>query len=193
MGVVFFKHIHGALGPSLSPFQIPPSLVFRTALRSGDLYIPILELGKLRRQEVNTSGQGCAAGEGQGFMFKGAGPWDPYSSHSAMECYVTLLPLSLHSPLRKGYCPHLTDMQTEAYMGPGHQLVGDRIGLNSGGFPDGSVASTGDTGLIPGLGRSSREGNGNPFQYSCLENPMDRGAWELLAYGVAKSQIRLSD
>ena len=102
MGLVFVKHIHGALGPSLSAFQIPPSLVFRMALRSGDIYIPILELGKLRRKEVNNSGQGCTAGEWQGFMFKGAGPWDPYSSHSAMECYVTLLPLSLYSPLRKG-------------------------------------------------------------------------------------------
>lgn len=74
MGFVFVKHIHGALGPSLSPYQLPPSLVFRTALRGGDLYIPILELGKLRLQEVNNFGQGCAAGEWQGFMFKGTGP-----------------------------------------------------------------------------------------------------------------------
>ena len=37
--------------------------------------------------------------------------------------------------------------------------------------------NAGDLGLIPGLGRSSGEGNGNPLQYSCLENPMDRGAW----------------
>ena len=40
-----------------------------------------------------------------------------------------------------------------------------------------SVYNAGDLGLIPGLGRSPREGNGNPLQYSCLENPMDRGAW----------------
>ena len=49
------------------------------------------------------------------------------------------------------------------------------------GFPGGSVvknllANAGDAGLIPGLGRSPGEGNGNPLQYSCLENPMDRGA-----------------
>ena len=49
-------------------------------------------------------------------------------------------------------------------------------------FPGGSdskesACSAGDTGLIPGLGRSAGEGNGNPLQYSCLENPMDRGAW----------------
>ena len=50
------------------------------------------------------------------------------------------------------------------------------------GFPSGSdgkasVCNAGDPGLIPGLGRSPGEGNGSPFQYSCLENPMDRGAW----------------
>ena len=49
-------------------------------------------------------------------------------------------------------------------------------------FPGGSDSETsaynvGDPGSIPGLGRSSGEGNGNPFQHSCLENPMDRGAW----------------
>ena len=41
-----------------------------------------------------------------------------------------------------------------------------------------------DVGLIPGLGRSSGEGNGNPLQYSCLGNPMDRGAWQAIAHGV---------
>ena len=44
----------------------------------------------------------------------------------------------------------------------------------------------GDTGLIPGLGRSPGKGNGNPLQYSCLENSMDRGAWQATVYGVAK-------
>ena len=39
-------------------------------------------------------------------------------------------------------------------------------------------SNTGDVGLIPGLGRSPGEGNGNPFQYSCLENPMNKGAWQ---------------
>ena len=46
-------------------------------------------------------------------------------------------------------------------------------------------ASTGDVGSVPGLGRSSGEGNGNPLQYSCLENPMDRGAWRATVHGVA--------
>ena len=46
---------------------------------------------------------------------------------------------------------------------------------------------------IPGLGRPPGEGNGNPRQYSCLENPMDRGAWQATVHGVTKSQARLSD
>ena len=56
-------------------------------------------------------------------------------------------------------------------------------------FSDGKVSTcnVGDLGLIPGLGRSSREGNGNPLQYSCLENSMDGGAWWATVHGVAKS------
>ena len=46
----------------------------------------------------------------------------------------------------------------------------------------------GDAGLIPGLGRSPGGGNGNPFQYSCLENSMDRGTWWATVHGVAQSQ-----
>ena len=56
-----------------------------------------------------------------------------------------------------------------------------------------SACDAGDPGSIPGLGRSPGEGNGNPLQYSCLENPMDRGAWRAIVHGVAKSQTRLSD
>ena len=48
-----------------------------------------------------------------------------------------------------------------------------------------------DSGLIPGLGRSPGGGHGNPLQYSCLENPIDRGAWWAAFHGVAKSQTRL--
>ena len=59
------------------------------------------------------------------------------------------------------------------------------------GFPGGSVvknppANAGDVGLIPGLGRSLGGGNGNPFQYSCLKNPMDREAWQTPVHGVTK-------
>ena len=53
--------------------------------------------------------------------------------------------------------------------------------------------NAGDLGLIPGTGRSSGEGNVNPLQYSCLENPKDRGAWWATVHRVAKSWTRLSD
>ena len=51
-----------------------------------------------------------------------------------------------------------------------------------------SVCNAGDLGSIPGSGRSPGEGNGNPLQYSCLENSMDRGAWQATVHGVPKSQ-----
>ena len=57
----------------------------------------------------------------------------------------------------------------------------------------GSACNAGDLGSIPGLGRSTGEGNGNPLQYSYLENPMDRGAWWATVHGVTKSRAQLSD
>ena len=64
-------------------------------------------------------------------------------------------------------------------------------------FPDDTKvknppASAGDADSIPGSGISPGEGNGNPLQYSCLENPMDRGGWWVTIHGVTKSQTQLS-
>ena len=61
------------------------------------------------------------------------------------------------------------------------------------GFPGGSdgketACNAGDSGSIPGSGRSPGEGNGNPLQYSSLENAMDRGAWRATVHGITKSQ-----
>ena len=70
------------------------------------------------------------------------------------------------------------------------------------GFPDGSdgkesacnsFSLQGDLGLIPRLGRSPGEGNGNPLQYSCLENSMDGGTWQATVHGVAKNWTQLND
>ena len=66
------------------------------------------------------------------------------------------------------------------------------------GFPGGSEVkasawNAGDLGWIPGSGRSPGEGNGNPLQYSLLENSMDRGAWQATVHGVAKNRTGLSD
>ena len=65
-------------------------------------------------------------------------------------------------------------------------------------FPGGldgrvSACNAGDLGSIPGSGRSPAEGNGTPLQYSCLDNPMDVGAWWAIVLGVTKSRTQLSD
>ena len=64
------------------------------------------------------------------------------------------------------------------------------------GFPDGSVGkdsgcNAGDTALIPGLGRSPTGGNGIPLQYSCMGNPMERGAWQVGVHGVTRVGLDL--
>ena len=86
---------------------------------------------------------------------------------------------------------------TEEPGGPqsmGSQRVGlKQLSTNAWGFPHSSVGKestcdAGDPASIPGSGRSPGEGDGNPVQYSCLGNPMDRGAWQATVDGVAKSQ-----
>ena len=59
--------------------------------------------------------------------------------------------------------------------------------------PSADAGNTRDLGSIPGLRRSPGEGNGNPLQYSCLENPTDRGAWQAIVHGASKSQTWLSN
>ena len=63
------------------------------------------------------------------------------------------------------------------------------LGFTGGSDGKESASNAGDLGSIPGLGRTPGEGHGNPPQYSCLENPMDRGAWQAAVHGVAKSQM----
>ena len=70
---------------------------------------------------------------------------------------------------------------------------GDFPGGTSGKNPPANIGDTGDAGWIPGSGRFPGVENGNPLQYSCLENFMDRGAWRAIVRGVVKSQTRLSD
>ena len=63
------------------------------------------------------------------------------------------------------------------------------MGMN----PPANAGDTRDTFSIPGSGRSPGEGNGNPLKYSCLGNPIDRGAWQVTVHGVSKSWTQLSD
>ena len=79
-------------------------------------------------------------------------------------------------------------------------VLGEIYLLRDLGFPGGldgrvckSACSAGDLGLIPGSGRSTEEGNGNPLQFSCLENSMGREAWWVTVHGVSMSQIQLNN
>ena len=73
------------------------------------------------------------------------------------------------------------------------EIVWHSLGFPGGSAGKESTCNVGDPGLIPGLGRSPGEGNGNPLQCSCLENPMDRGTWQVITQGVTKSWLRLSN
>ena len=87
------------------------------------------------------------------------------------------VPLISHQMARKGkFSGSEVKMKEEAVI---FLLFGYIIlGFTGGSAGKESVCNAGGLGLIPGLGRSAGEGNGNPLQYSCLENPMDRGSWQ---------------
>ena len=94
-------------------------------------------------------------------------------------------------------CRHTFELMFLFYLGlySGVELLEHILIL---GFPGGSdskesACNAGDPGTFPGSGRSPGEGNGNPLQYSSLENSMDRGAWQATVHGVAKSWTWLSD
>ena len=93
----------------------------------------------------------------------------------------------------------LKEVKALAQASPAHSFT-EQMGW-CWGFPGGSTVKnlpanagdSGDTGSIPGWGRSRGGGHYNPLQHSCLENPMDRGAWQAMVHGVEKSWTRLSD
>ena len=70
-------------------------------------------------------------------------------------------------------------------------MIGSGLGFPGGTVvknPSANAGDARDTGLIPGSGRSSGGGNDNPLQYSCLEDPMDRGPWQAIVHGITQSQ-----
>ena len=107
--------------------------------------------------------------------------------------------------MNKGSWNHLLtrniqlDLWLQKKMGLGSKSIRFvAVDLEIPGFPGGSngkesACNAGDPGLILGLKRSAGEGNGYPLQYSCLENSVDRGAWQATAQGVVKSQTQMSD
>ena len=74
-------------------------------------------------------------------------------------------------------------------LSPGHIPISARLSFPGGSEDKASAYNAGDPGLSPGLGRFPGEGNGNPLQYSCLENPRERGTWWAAVYGVAQSRL----
>ena len=101
-----------------------------------------------------------------------------------MQPYISLLPMSKNSSYYKDREENKNNILLWLKMG----FLSGSAGKES----TGNAGDSGDTGSIPGLGRSPGGGNGNPLQYSCLENSMDRGDWWVTVHGVTKSQIRLS-
>ena len=79
------------------------------------------------------------------------------------------------------------------FKGTGQWTSGSCSGFPGSSAGKESASSAGDLSLIPGLGGSSGEGNGNPLQYACLENLMDRGAWRATVQAVSKSQTQQSN
>ena len=74
-----------------------------------------------------------------------------------------------------------------------NELLESSSRLSGGSAVNSLPAKAGDTNSVPRLGRPPGEGNGNPLQYSCQENPMDGGAWRATVHRVAKSQTQLSN
>ena len=72
-------------------------------------------------------------------------------------------------------------------------MLGAALSVSVVKNPPTGAGDAGDVGSIPGLRRSPRIGNGIPLQFSCLGNPMEKGAWQVTVHGVTKSQTRLSD
>ena len=125
----------------------------------------------------------------------------PYNRVNQPEMYICLLPrlqvVTEHQagfPVLYSVFPLAVSFTLVVYIYQCYSLnFPYPLGFPSSSAGKESTCNAGDLGSIPGLGRSPGEGNGYPLQYPCLENPMDRGAWQATVCGVAKSRTRLSD
>ena len=127
-------------------------------------------------------------------------PWQPHSLLSLsfylhnlilLECTLYLVCLFTISPWKLGTLSHRG--RCVSPMPPPWLWYCIMLIFFGGSEVKVSAWNVGDLGSIPGLGRSPGEGNGNPLQYSCLENPMEGGAWWAIVHGVTKSWTPLSD
>ena len=125
-----------------------------------------------------------------------AGSGEKCTSSSWHTAAYSRLQLSVNDSTTPTNCFRLAKLQNSS---SGHRFaLLDFTTVRLRGFPGGSdgkesAYNAGDSGSIPGLGRSPGEGNGNPLQYSCLENPTHRGAWQATVHGVTKNQTQLSN
>ena len=99
--------------------------------------------------------------------------------------------LSIYSSRRTYACVHITQLLHHRWRFS--KCLSLRLGFPGGSVVKNSPANAGDTGSIPRLGRSLEGGNGNLHQYFCLENSMDRGAWQAIVQGISESKTQLSD
>ena len=130
-------------------------------------------------------------------------PWDSPGKNTGVGCHFLLqcMKVKTESELAQS-CPTLSDPMDCSLPGSSTHGIFQASVLEWGAIafsvPGGSdskesACNVGHLGSIPGSGRSPREGNGNPLQYSCLENLMDWGAQQATVCGVTKSQTRLSN
>ena len=111
-----------------------------------------------------------------------------YSPLGCKESDMTEATQHAHTNISKKHYVKVHQLATK-----GFNLASLRVGFPGGSNSKESSCSAEGLGSIPGLGRSLGGGNGNPLQHSCLENPMDRGAWRGTVHGVTKSRIWLSN
>ena len=105
--------------------------------------------------------------------------------------WICVTSSGLQNKFLKNFSPTFYFLYQYRPLSLNHSISSEDVPGGSDG--KGSVYNAGDPGLIPGSGRSPGEWNGNSLQYSCLENPTNRGAWWAIVHGVAKSQTWLSD
>ena len=129
-------------------------------------------------------------------------PWNFSGKNTGVGCHF-LLQGTLPTQGSNLRLPSLLHRQADSLPGNpsiDYQIVHVKLyemqrlpGFRGGSAVKNPPANAGDVGSIPGSGRSPGEENGNPLQYSCLENPMGRGAWRATVHRVAKSWTRLRD
>ena len=111
--------------------------------------------------------------------------------YGSLYCLIVLA--NLEDEFKIASCPENTLPALPMLSQQGLPSISKSFGFPGSSVNKESACNVGDPGSIPGSGRSSGEGNGNRLQYSCLENPMDRGVWQATVHGILSSQTQLSD